>query len=388
MTILKQSVGIDIAKLTFTACVIIKYYDLSEKVSENRKFDNNKKGFNQLTKWVAKHIDKNTTVYYAMEATGIYYEPLAYHLDKLKKTVSVILPNKVSYFAKSLNIKDKTDPIDASTIALMSCERKLSKWKAPSPVYKKLRAVCRLHNSLLHDKTQNINRLKQIKCGFEPVEISLKMLKSNIKRLEKQLKQLELAMEEILKSDDQIWSKVNNLLTIKGVGLKTIAVVLAETQGFALFKNQRQLISYCGYDVVGKQSGSSINGKAKISKKGNSYIRAAMYFPSISASMHNVKLKKVYTRINKKQNIKSIGLVALQRRLLVLMYTLWKTNSPYIDNYEELKSGFHEEDGPSSSSTRRVENISSKEKVDGAQRLASTQNEHPYDQSSDVLLHR
>lgn len=162
---------------------------------------------------------------------------------------------------------------------------------------------------------------------------------------------------------------------------------MAETQGFALFKNQRQLVSYCGYDVVGRQIGTSIKGKTKISKKGNSYIRAAMYFPSISASNHNNQLKQVYTRINEKHETKSIGLVAIQRRLLVLMYALWKTNSPYLENYEDMKSGFHEVNVPSSSSTRRVENTPILKKVDGAQGLASTQNEHLSDQSVNALLH-
>lgn len=136
MTIMKQSVGIDIAKLTFTACVCIRYTDHSEKFSEVRKFDNNKRGFNQLIKWVAKFTDKSLKVFYAMEATGIYYERLAHHLFKISKPVSVILPNKVSYFAKSHNIKDKTDPVDAMTIALMSCERHLSEWTAPAALYK------------------------------------------------------------------------------------------------------------------------------------------------------------------------------------------------------------------------------------------------------------
>lgn len=387
MIILKQSVGIDIAKLTFTACICMRYTDQTQKISEVREFKNNKTGFNQLIKWVAKLIDKNAKVFYAMEATGIYYEPLAYHLHKLHKPVAVILPNRVVYFSKSLNIKDKTDDIDARTIALMSCERRLSDWTPPSAVFKKLRAVTRLHKSLLHDKTQNTNRLQQLECGFEPVKLTLRMLKLNIKTLDKQLKQLEVTMEEILKSDVLIWAKVKNILTIKGLGLKTIAIVLAETQGFALFKNQRQLVSFAGYDVVRKQSGTSIKGKSRISKKGNSHIRSAMFFPAMSASNCNPKLKQVYTRINKLHSTKKIGLVALQRRLLVLIYALWKTNSPYIENYKQNLSGFHEEDVSSSSSTRRVDNMSSHQKVDGAQRLASTQNEHLYDQSSDALLH-
>ena len=87
-------------------------------------------------------------------------------------------------------------------------------------------------------------------CGYEPLKEAIKIHKSSIKRLEKEIKKLELQMKEVLQSDSKVWSKVENLLTIKGIGLKTIAIVLGETQGFALIKNQRQLTSYCGYDVV------------------------------------------------------------------------------------------------------------------------------------------
>jgi transposase len=69
---------------------------------------------------VSKNIDKDISVSFAMEATGIYYEQLAYHLHSLGKRVSVILANKGAHFTKSLNIKTKTDDIDAGVIAMMS----------------------------------------------------------------------------------------------------------------------------------------------------------------------------------------------------------------------------------------------------------------------------
>ncbi|MFT6337200.1 MAG: transposase [Saprospiraceae bacterium] len=77
-------------------------------------------------------------------------------------------------------------------------------------------------------------------------------------------------MKKTLKSDKEIWAKVENLMTIQGVGFKTVALTLGETQGFALIKNQRQLVSYCGLDVIKRESGTSIKGRTKISKKENS----------------------------------------------------------------------------------------------------------------------
>jgi transposase len=387
MNVVKQSVGIDIAKMTFTACICKRRSDQTNKLSEVREFTNDKKGFNQFVKWVGKVMEKDVTIIFAMEATGIYYEELAYHLDKLKKEVSVILPNKVSHYSKSLNVKTKNDIIDAKIIAMMSCERRLFKWTPPSALFKKLRSVCRLYKTLQDDKTKATNRLKQLSCGYEPLKEALTIHRTSIKRITKELKNLEGLMEEVLRTEDEVWSKVEKLLTIKGIGLKTIAIVLGETQGFALIRNQRQLTSYCGYDVVQRESGTSIKGKTRISKKGNSHIRAALYFPSMVAVRYNPNMKEVYDRIVERSTIKKIGLVSIQRRLLTLIYSMWKSNEAYIENYEKNKiSGFQEEEVSSSSSTRRVEKTSKEEKVEEACELPTTQNEHLYDQSSEALL--
>jgi len=387
MELVKQSLGIDIAKSTFTACLCKRYSDHSEELSEVRTFDNNKTGFNQLIKWVNKISENGKAVYYVMEATGIYFERLAYHLHKIRKCISVVLPNKVHHYAKSLNVKTKTDEVDAKIISMMGCERNLFEWTPASPLFRRLRDLCRLHKALMHDKTQTINRLKQLKCGQDPLKEALKIYQANIKRLSKELKTLEKKMEDQLKSDPQVWSKVENILKIKGLGIKTVAIVLGETQGFKLIQNQRQLISYCGYDVIQRESGTSIKGKTRISKKGNSNIRSAMHFPSMVATRYNPKMKEIYQRIIQSKSSKKIGLVAIQRRLLVLMYSLWKTEIAYDENYERKKtSGFQTEDDSSSSSTGTVDLRQQGIKVDGAYKQPSTQNEPQYDQSSEALL--
>lgn len=388
MRVVKQSVGIDIAKDSFTACVGKLLEDQTFSLSEVRTFANRKPGYNQFMKWVGKLMVKDLKISYAMEATGVYYEPLAYHLHKLSKQVSVLLSNKVSHYSKSLNVKTKTDIVDAKVIAMLSSERHLFVWQPPSPVFKKLKSVCRLYQTIQADKTVANNRLKQILCGYEPLKEAVSMHKKSVARLTKELNKLEILMEEILRSDTEIWKKVEHLLSIKGIGIKTIAIVLGETQGFELIKNQRQLVSYCGYDVVKRESGTSINGKTKISKKGNSNIRAALYFPAMVATRFNPKMKEIYERIVKSKKIKKIGLVSIQRRLLVLMYSLWKNNTPYIEQYQKTKtSGYQEEEVSSSSSTQRVEKTTVEDKkVVEAKEPPTTQNERLYDQSSEVLL--
>ncbi len=87
-----------------------------------------------------------------------------------------------------------------------------------------------------------------------------------IKLIDKQLEQLEITIKNLLQSEEEVWQKVCNICTIKGVGVLTTAILLAETNGFELFENAKQLVSYSGYDVIENQSGKH-NGKTRISKK-------------------------------------------------------------------------------------------------------------------------
>ena len=113
----RQCVGIDIAKKDFTACVCKLSPNSGLCFFQVATFENSTRGFNQLLKWSRRQTTPTLPVSFVMEATGIHYEPLAYHLHKLKQPVSVVLPNKVKHFGKSLNVKSKTDRIDARVIA-------------------------------------------------------------------------------------------------------------------------------------------------------------------------------------------------------------------------------------------------------------------------------
>ena len=96
----RQCVGIDVSKDKFTAC--LQMYDRASDVgchTMSIDFDNTKSGFNQFVKWSRKEAVKGFPLTCLMEPTGVYYEPLAYHLHKIGQTVYVVLPNKARSFA-------------------------------------------------------------------------------------------------------------------------------------------------------------------------------------------------------------------------------------------------------------------------------------------------
>ena len=126
-----------------------------------------------------------------------------------------------------------------------------------------------------------------------------------------------------------MWRKIEDINSIKGLGLISIATVIAETDGFALFENLSQLVSYSGYDVIRNQSGKH-EGKTKISKMGNSRIRRILFMPAFSVVKYNVgPFINLYNRVYQRTMIKMKAYVAVQRKLLILIYTLWKKQEKF-----------------------------------------------------------
>lgn len=332
-----QSVGIDISKDSFSCCISKRDEDMNLLFSEVLELKNNKTGFNQLVKWVRKNTDKDVELIYVMEATGVYYEQLAHHLHKLNQKVHVALPSKVKHYLKSLNVKTKTDINDARVIAQFGVERKLHTWQPPSPLLLSLRDLTRLYEQLQTQKTSLKNMLHCRKHSHDVNAFVLKTNKSILVTLEKQLKSCEKEIRQLIASEKWLSDKVKKLMTIDGVGFITVAVVVSETLGFEQFYNVKQVASFAGYDVVERQSGTSINGKSKISKKGNSHIRRALHFPALTAARYNNRLESTFNRIQQRNPHKMVAFVALQRKLLTLMFTLWKNDAEYIKNYEKVK---------------------------------------------------
>jgi transposase len=335
MAITKQSVGIDISQATFAVCLCQRSEDGKLNFSKVLSFGNNTKGFNQLLRWTKGIIATGAELVFLMEATGVYYENLAHHLHKIKKTVHVVLPNTSKHYFSSLNIKTKTDAVDARVLSQFGVERTHKLWTPPPAALLQLRNLTRYYVQLQEQKTA-LGNIKHSKDASHDIQTFI--LKSNKKLISEIDKEIAKALKEIkrlIETDSSLKEKIRKLSTIKGIGMITIATILAETMGFEQFNSAKQLVSYAGYDVVQRESGTSIKGKTRISKKGNRYLRNALYFPAMVACRFNPTLKEIYTRINQNKPSKMIGQVAIQRKLLILIYTLWKNDVEFIEGYKK-----------------------------------------------------
>lgn len=336
-------VGIDVDKQTFKVCLLANNQK-SRKIQGSRTFDNTVKGVREFLRWVDKRIKgERPEVYFTLEATGVYHELLAHMLHKEGKAVNVVLPLKAKRYIQSLGIRSKTDKIDARGLAYMGSEQSLDLWEPISPEFLNLRGLTRQIEALKKSKTAYQNQLEGANYSVGMPKEVIKALKSMIKHSDKQIDKLEAIVKKTIKEDEALNEKYELLTSLKGVGILTFAVVAAETNGFALFKNQRQLVCYSGYDIVENQSGKRV-GKTSISKKGNAHIRRILHMAALSVKRSNIKpFANLQERVYKRSGYKMKGYVAVQRKLLVMMYTLWKKNEKYDQEYHiKQSSGIYE----------------------------------------------
>lgn len=334
LPLVKHCVGIDVSKDSLEVCFASMDGEQTVTVKATRTFGNRPNGWKALNAWITRLRTPDVPLWVVMEATGVYYEGLAYFLNEQHYQVAVVLPNKTKSYLASLNLKSKTDALEARALSQMGLERKMKPWRGFSSTILSLKRLCREREALQQDLVAASNRLHAHKHEHQAEKKTLQRAQQHIKFLQKQIKDIDEQLQKILDQDSELKAKVDNVCTIKGVSTLTAIIVISETNGFELIENKAQLVSYAGYDVVERQSGTSVKGKTRISKKGNAHLRRAMHYPALTAARCNPQLQNLYQRVlDRNPKTKMVAYVAVQRKLLVLIYTLFKKNTAYDPHY-------------------------------------------------------
>jgi transposase len=331
---IRQCIGIDISKDEFVASLATLNEAFQVSIKSTKSFANTLDGFQKMDRWANQLATTQLPLHYVMEATGVYYESVAYWLYERSQSLSVILPKQFKAYANSLNIKSKTDRIDARILAQMGLERSLASWQPASPVMRQLKQLCREKNTLKDEKKTLKNQLHALTHSYQPNEATHQRMLRRLTTVEELIREVEAELIATMRTDEVLVERIQNVCTIKGIGLMTALALVAETNGFSLFTNKAQLVCYAGYDVVKNESGTSVKGLTKISKRGNSHLRKALHFPALTAIRYEPRFQQMSARITQKTSLKMKGIVAVQRKLLVLVYTLYRNNVPFKSNYE------------------------------------------------------
>ena len=335
-------VGIDISKATYEATLLQLQTDRRAEVLASRQFPNTTTGHIELLRWMKGRVRAATVsgsgaqpdVHIGLEATGRYHEDLVYFLfDRGYGRLSVILPNKIKHFARSLNEYSKNDPLDARLIARYVAMHVPDAWQPLSPLMRQLRELSRERQAITRMSTQAKNRLKALSGSPKQVQPTVRKtihrLRRQVKFFAHQIQQIEAEMDALRAGDVDLQRSHDLLVSVPYIGSLTAYTLLAETDGFVLFNSREQLLKYAGLDIVEKQSGSSVRGRTRISKRGNGALRSAPY-PGLGTvgKGHNV-FGQTYRSALARGLTKKQARTAVVRQVLRVAYGVHKSGQPY-----------------------------------------------------------
>lgn len=146
-------------------------------------------------------------------------------------------------------------------------------------------------------------------------------LSSNMNKL----KNIESKIEDVLDKTEE----GEYLLSIKGVGIITIANILGQTGSFKNYKSYKQIEKLAGLDLIENSSGKKV-GEKKISKRGRDKLRCSLYQVSVSCIAKNKELKNCYDKkVKEQKKNKMVALTSVSIKVLRIMFSLVKNKSLY-----------------------------------------------------------
>ncbi|HFC8536076.1 TPA: IS110 family transposase [Neisseria bacilliformis] len=306
--------GIDISKTTIDCCLI------SDGLFFERKFENRESGFHKLQDWLAENgaTDKLRC---CCEATGKYYEALADFLAA-RHTISVENPRKIKGYATAKLQRSKTDKLDAKLIAEYCRDMNPRPWQKTDPAQTELKELTQYRQRLKRQKAAEQTKQQTAPDCLAP------LIQKHIQEIQNLITEVDGQIKQFYKDHPDYKDQRKRLQTITGIGEAAADNLLSVLAAHHRFKTAKQLTAYLGLDPKLYKSGTSVNGREKISKVGSKNIRTALYMPA----MHAYRSETFRSFVNRLQangkRPKQI-IVALMRKLAVIAYHLIKTGKDF-----------------------------------------------------------
>ena len=379
-------VGVDISKYKHHCCII---NELGEIVQSEFSFENSREGFAVFLSAVKRCSPEETRI--GFESTGHYACNLVQFLDKSGLSYMELNPVLVRQFIRSRTLrKTKTDKLDAMQIAvyLTTVEYK----PHPKPLYdvSGLKSLTRFRFQLVKKRSQylvalttvldamfpefkpffgnkftatalyilenyptpakiaNMNvrsfdtlrrvsygrftmlhftKLKQLAKDTigedsEALQIQLKTLMELHSEIDAKITALEKTISRIVREIDP------PLLSIKGVGEQTAAVILAEYGDITRFSSPAKMLSFAGLEPGIAQSGSAEH-KGRMVKHGSSYLRYAILRCCDAIMLNNEVFAEYYHKKIAEGKPYNVAKTHLAKKLIRVIYTLETTGNKF-----------------------------------------------------------
>lgn len=308
-TIVEKFTGIDVSKSTLDVCI--------EPLGQTLHVAYDEAGVRQ----VVSRLKEVSPALIVIEATGGLEVRIATELAGKGLPVAVINPRQARDFAKATGQLAKTDLVDAAVLAAFA--------KAIRPQARPLKdADTRALDDMVGRRRQLIDMRVQetLRLGTAASKPLQKSLSKHIAWLDKRVAEVDRDLTKRLRESD-VWRAKDNLLrAIPGIGAVTSLTLLAKCPELGTL-NRREIAALIGVAPLANDSGKH-RGKRFI-WGGRAEVRAVLYMATVSAMRCNDTIKAFAQRLKKAGKPPKVVIVACMRKLLTIMNSMLKNNSPW-----------------------------------------------------------
>jgi transposase len=329
---MKRYLGVDLHRTQFTVCTRL----------EN--------GRTYLRQWpmrelqlFAAQLRKDDEV--AVEATGntrLFYDAV----EKYVSRVAVINPSQFKVISQSVK---KTDKKDAELLALYLSKGLLPEVRMKGRKQRELNHLAQTRDLLVKQRTALKTKINNM-FSAEGINLKRESLSSN-KALERvlaqplsplpqaevrvlvgQIRRLTASvdqLEKMLAEEGQKLAGHKNLMSIKGIGPVTAAVLLSVIGDIRDFSDPGKLAAYLGL-VPRVQNSNETERSGRITKQGNKLARTCLVQCALMAKRYSSFLQNFYQRVQRRRGGGKAN-IALARKFLGVIYHTLKNNWVFED---------------------------------------------------------
>jgi len=188
-----------------------------------------------------------------------------------------------------------------------------------------------------------------INLAMDAFTLELRMLLDQIEFISDQIDVLEEAISQVMNELKSTNEKAvlppdcqHVLETIPGIKTVLAAAIIGEIGDINRFPNARTLVAYAGLDATVKSSGQFEGTRNRISKRGSPVLRNSLWLAAVSARRHIPEMKDYYeTKLAQGKHV-NVATGAVARKLVHIIYTLWKEQRPYEPNHQWSPPGHNQ----------------------------------------------
>jgi transposase len=258
----------------------------------------------------------------AIEPTSHYHMSCVEEALAQGQQVYLINPRQLMHYRQAVNVRNKTDPLDAWLLARY-LEHEAAQLR---PFQPQDRRAQRLWALLLRRATVVKSR-QQLQQSFREVQMTIQALLTQFKQL---LMRLEQQINHLIRELGW-WSDYQRCQSIPGIGPANAAALVAAYHRGA-FAGSDAFVAYLGLDVRIRESGK-FKGKRKLTKQGEPELRRLLFCAAHPARTHQ-RFADYYQKQLNKGLSKIAARVALARKLARIAFTLMNRQQTF--NKQEI----------------------------------------------------